>query len=132
MNTFRRLLLATVCLLSFSAPASSTSIEVMADTAKSQQASVIYRGKPLNCKVDNCPVEAAISKRAPVNGPLLDPFGMPHKLPTSLRGGESSEDVIMAPTAVAAVPVTSSTPPEESSGQAAPQAPEAIPTAEIR
>ena len=121
MKSIQRLLLATVSLLTFAAPALSSSVVMLASTPKADQGSIIYRGEPLDCAVDVCPKAAPVEEAsAPASGAMVDAFGMPTKMPTLLRGGQSSDDavVIMAPKPAAA------TPPAETAA-AAPAAPAA-------
>jgi hypothetical protein len=99
LKSFQRLILATVSLLTFAAPAWSNSVIVLDSTPKAGHGSIIYRGKPLDCSVDVCPApEPVVEGVAPTSGAMVDAFGMPTKMPTILRGGQSSDDaVIMAP-----------------------------------
>ena len=120
MKSIQRLLLATVSLLTFAAPASSNSVVTLASTPKADQGSIIYRGEPLDCAVDVCPkAEPVEEAKAPASGAMVDAFGMPTKMPTLLRGGQSSDDavVIMAPQ-----PAAPATPPATTAA-AAPAAP---------
>jgi hypothetical protein len=106
LKSFQRLILATVSLLTFAAPALSNSVVTLTATPKSEQGSIIYRGEPLDCSVDVCPApEPVVEGVAPTSGAMVDAFGMPTKMPTILRGGQSDEDkVIMAPKETAAAP----------------------------
>jgi hypothetical protein len=99
LKSFQRLILATVSLLTFAAPAASNSVILLDSTPKAGHGSIIYRGAPLDCSVDVCPApEPVVEAVAPTSGAMVDSFGMPTKMPTVLRGGQSSDDVvIMAP-----------------------------------
>jgi hypothetical protein len=99
LKTFKRLILAAVSLLTFAAPASSSSVVTLTSAPKGEHGSIIYLGKPLNCAVDACPkAEPVVEASAPTGGAMIDAFGMPTKMPTILRGGQSNDDkVIMAP-----------------------------------
>ena len=99
MKSLQRLILATVSILAFAAPASSNSVQVLASTPKSEQGSIIYLGAPLDCSVDACPAPEPVAEAAaPTSGAMVDAFGMPTRMPTILRGGQSGDDkVIMAP-----------------------------------
>jgi hypothetical protein len=99
MKHFTRLLLATVCMLTFAGHAGAKSVEKMADTPKAEQASVVHFGKPLDCKVDNCPKEeekVAAPAAAKTGKPLVDAYGMPTNMPTLLRGSEASQEVVIS------------------------------------
>lgn len=96
MNNLHRLFLATVCLLTFAAPAPAASVQIMAETPKAQQASIVYLGKPIDCKIEICPKEEAVEEPKAKGGALVDAFGMPSKMPTVIRGGQSSDDVVIA------------------------------------
>lgn len=99
MKSFQRLILAAVSLLTFAAPASSSSVLMLDSSPKTGAGSIIFLGEPLDCSVDACaePEPVAV-KAAPTSGAMVDAFGMPTKMPTILRGGQSSDDaVIMAP-----------------------------------
>jgi hypothetical protein len=126
LKSFKRLILATVSLLTFAAPASSNSVVVLASTPRADQGSIIYRGAPLDCAVDACPkAEPVVEAAAPTSGALVDAFGMPTKMPNILRGGQSNDDtVIMAPKETAPAPAAV-TP----AAAAAPSAPAAPPQA---
>jgi hypothetical protein len=123
LKSLQRLLLATVSLLTFAAPASSSSVVMLASTPKSEQGSIIYRGEPLDCSVDACPkAEPVAEAAAPTSGALVDAFGMPTKMPNILRGGQSGDDVvIMAPSAAPAK--TEDKPAEPAPAAAAPAPP---------
>jgi hypothetical protein len=112
LKAFKRLILATVSLLTFAAPASSNSITMLASTPKAEQGSIIYRGRPLDCAVDVCPkAEPVVEGTAPTSGAMVDAFGMPTKMPTILRGGQSADDVvIMAPKETAPAPAAATPP----------------------
>ena len=99
MKSLQRLILATVSLLTFAAPAMSNSVVMLDASPKAGHGSIIFLGKPLDCSVDDCPApEPVVEAVAPTSGAMVDAFGMPTKMPTILRGGQSSEDaVIMAP-----------------------------------
>lgn len=124
MKSLQRLILATVSLLTFAAPASSSSVIMLDSTPKAGQGSIIYRGEPLDCSVDVCPkLEPVAERAAPTDGAMVDAFGMPTKMPTILRGGQSSDDtVIMAPkeTAPAPAAVTPAAPVKAEEKPAAP------------
>ena len=129
MARFTRLFLATVCLLTFAQSAGARSVEMVADTPKAEQASVIYFGKPLDCKIDTCPKkEEETAAPAPVktDKPLVDAYGMPTGLPALIRGSETSQEVTVSvpkkakPAAEASSSKsTSDAAPAKSSGQAA-------------
>jgi hypothetical protein len=99
LKSVQHLLLATVSLLTFAAPAFSGSVVMINSTPDQGHGSIIYRGKPLDCSVDACPkAEPVVEGKAPTSGAMVDEFGMPTKMPTILRGGQSDDDVvIMAP-----------------------------------
>lgn len=99
MKSSQRLILATVSLLTFATPASSNSVLMLDSPPKAGNGSIIFLGEPLDCSVDACAEpEPAEVKAAPASGAMIDAFGMPTKMPTILRGGQSSDDaVIMAP-----------------------------------
>jgi hypothetical protein len=99
MKHFTRLLVATVCTLTFVGYAGAKSVEKMADTPKAEQASVVHLGKPLDCKVDKCPVEEEkVAAPAPVktDKPLVDAYGMPTSMPTVIRGSETNQEVVVS------------------------------------
>jgi hypothetical protein len=99
MKHFTRLLLATVCALTFAGYAGAKSVENVAETPKAEQASVVHLGKPLDCKVDVCPkVEEKAAAPAPVktDKPLIDAYGMPTNMPTSIRGSDASQEVVIS------------------------------------
>ncbi len=99
MARFTRLFLATVCLLTFAQSAGARSVEMVADTPKAEQASVLYFGKPLDCKIDTCPKkEEETAAPAPVktDKPLVDAYGMPTGLPALIRGSETSQQVTVS------------------------------------
>jgi hypothetical protein len=99
MACFTRLFLATVCLLTFAESAAARSVEMMADTPKAEQASVIYFGKPLDCKIDTCPKkeeDAAAPAPVKTDKPLVDAYGMPTNLPTLIRGSDVSQQVTVS------------------------------------
>jgi hypothetical protein len=112
MKHFTRLLLATVCMLTFAGHAGAKSVQKMADTPKAEQASVVHFGKPLDCKVDKCPEEKkAVAAPAPVSTdkPLVDAYGMPTNMPTQIRGSDASQQVtVSAPRKVKTAASTSS------------------------
>ena len=99
MKSLQRLTLAIVSLLTFAAPALSNSVVMLDSTPKTGNGSIIFLGEPLDCSVDACPApEPAAEAVAPTSGAMVDAFGMPTKMPTVLRGGQSSDDaVVMAP-----------------------------------
>lgn len=94
MTSFKQLFAASVCLLTFNLPAGAGSIQVVGDTAIVDQSSIIRLGKPLDCSVDACPVAKVEQVEAPTSGALVDAFGMPTKMPTILRGGQSSDETL--------------------------------------
>jgi hypothetical protein len=112
LKSVQRLMLATVSLLTFAAPALSSSVVMIDSTPKAGHSSIIYLGRPLDCSVDDCPkAEPVVETAAPASGAMVDAFGMPTKMPTILRGGQSSDDtVIMAPTAAQPAPAAVSAP----------------------
>jgi hypothetical protein len=112
LKSVQRLMLAAVSLLTFAAPALSSSVVMIDSTPKSGHGSIIYLGEPLDCSVDACPkAEPVVETAAPTSGAMVDAFGMPTKMPTILRGGQSSDDtVIMAPTAAQPAPAAVSAP----------------------
>jgi hypothetical protein len=89
MKHFTRLLLATVCTLTF------TGIAGAAGTRGAERSSIIHLGKPLDCKVDICPKveEAKAPAPAKTEKPLVDAYGMPTNMPTLIRGSETSPEV---------------------------------------
>ncbi len=128
MKSLKRLILATVSLLTYAAPASSNSITMLASTPEAEQGSIIYRGAPLDCAVDVCPkAEPVVEGTAPTSGVMVDAFGMPTKMPTILRGGQSADDVvIMAPkesAPAAAAPPAAGTAPASAAPAATTQLP---------
>lgn len=99
MMHFTRLLLATVCLLTFTGYAGANSVQKMADTPKAQQISVVHFGKPLDCKVDNCPKKKEeVAAPAPVttDKPLIDAYGMPTNMPAQIRGSDPAQQVTVS------------------------------------
>ncbi len=94
VTSFKRLFAASVCLLAFNLPARAGSIQIVGDTAIADQSSVIRLGKPLDCSVDACAAKADPGE-APASGALVDAFGMPTRLPTILRGGQSADDTLI-------------------------------------
>jgi hypothetical protein len=89
MKHFTSLLLATVCALTFAGIAGA------AGTRGAERSSIIYLGKPLDCKVDICPKveEAKAPTPAKLEKPLVDAYGMPTNMPTLIRGSETSPEV---------------------------------------
>jgi hypothetical protein len=124
LKSLQRLMLATVSLLTFAAPASSNSVVMINSTPKTGHGSIIYRGAPLDCSVDACPkAEPVAEGKAPTSGAMVDAFGMPTKMPTILRGGQSGDDVvIMAPTAPAAAAPAAPAKAEDKPAEPAPAA----------
>jgi hypothetical protein len=112
LKSVQRLMLATVSLLTFAAPALSSSVLMIDSAPKTGHGSIIYLGRPLDCSVDACPkAEPVAETAAPTSGAMVDAFGMPTKMPTILRGGQSSDDtVIMAPTPAQPAPAAVSAP----------------------
>ncbi len=134
MKSFQRLLLATVGLLTFAAPAAAQPFETVNFKQGAEHGSFIYLGRPLDCSVDICPKpEEAAEGPAPKSRAMVDAFGMPTNMPTVLRGGESSDSpVVMAPKEAA--PATAPEPaPEPETKAEAPMEETAPPrTVEVR
>jgi hypothetical protein len=98
MARITRLFLTTVCMLTFAQGAGARSVEKIADTPKAEQASLLYFGKPLDCKIDTCPKKEETAAPAPVktDKPLVDAYGMPTNMPTLIRGSEVSQQVTVS------------------------------------
>lgn len=131
MKSLQRLILATVSLLTFAAPALSNSVMMLDSTPKTGNGSIIFLGEPLDCSVDACPSPEPVAEAvAPTSGAMVDAFGMPTKMPTILRGGQSSDDaVIMAPKEAqpAPAPVTPPAAPAKADEKPAESKPEPAP-----
>lgn len=122
LNTLTRLIAATIGMLTFTATAQAASIQQYGGAGKQLSPSIIFLGEPLNCKVDICPKEEAEAMdEAPKGEALVDAAGMPTKMPTLLRGGQSSDPELTftkeAETVVA--PTGENGQPQESTPQAA-------------
>jgi hypothetical protein len=92
LNTLTRLIAATIGMLTFTAMANAASIQQYGGAGKQLSPSIIFLGEPLNCAVDVCPKEEAEAETAaPKSEALVDAAGMPTKMPTLLRGGQSSD-----------------------------------------
>jgi hypothetical protein len=123
MKHFTRLLLATVCILTFAGHAGAKSVEMIAATPEAEQNSVVHLGKPLDCSVDVCPKvkdEAAAPAPVKTDKPLVDAYGMPTNMPTLIRGSETSQEVVISaprkvkPAAPAAASPAPSSPSDDS------------------
>jgi hypothetical protein len=124
LKSVQRLMLATVSLLTFAAPALSSSVVMIDSTPKAGQGSIIYLGAPLDCSVDACPkAEPVVEGKAPTSGAMVDAFGMPTKMPTILRGGQSGDDVVIMAPAAPASPAKAEDKPAEPMPAAAASAP---------
>ena len=131
LNTLTRLIAATIGMLTFTAMANATSIQQYGGAGKQLSPSIIFLGEPLNCAVDVCPKEEAEAETAaPKSEALVDAAGMPTKMPTLLRGGQSSDpeltftketETVIAPTGQTET-AQGSTPQETSRQSAQPQA----------
>ena len=131
MKSFQRLILATVSLLTFAVPALPNSVLVIDSAPKAGHGSIIFLGEPLDCAVDACPAPEPVAEAvAPTGGAMVDAFGMPTKMPTILRGGQSSDDaVVMAPKETKPAPAAEAPAAPANAGEK-PAEPAAAPAAE--